>query len=125
MEAVLKERGSCGASRPSEAGFSFGIEEEYFLIDRETRAVAGRMPEGFLAAAKAALGERVTGEFLQSQIEIVTAPQTDMRAAGAELRRLRRDLDAIARACSISPEPAPGNSSTSNSPPPAGRHWPT
>ncbi|MGD9922665.1 MAG: carboxylate-amine ligase [Pseudorhodoplanes sp.] len=76
--------------------FSFGIEEEYFLVDSETGSVTRRMPERFLAAAKAALGERVTGEFLQSQIEIVTAPQTDMAAAHEDLRLLRRRLGTIA-----------------------------
>ena len=76
--------------------FSFGIEEEYFLVDRATMAVARKMPDGFFAAAKATLGEQVTGEFLQSQIEIVTAPQTDMAAAHADLRDLRRTLGAMA-----------------------------
>ncbi len=76
--------------------YSFGIEEEYFLVDRTTMAVARKMPDGFFAAAKATLGEQVTGEFLQSQIEIVTAPQTDMAAARVDLRDLRRTLGAIA-----------------------------
>ncbi len=35
--------------------FSFGIEEEYFLVDSETRAVTRRMPASFFEAAKAAL----------------------------------------------------------------------
>lgn len=78
--------------------FSFGIEEEYFLVDSRTMAVARKMPDGFLAAAKAALGDRVTGEFLQSQIEIVTAPQTDIGAAHADLRGLRHRLGAVAHA---------------------------
>jgi carboxylate-amine ligase len=88
------------SARPVEVlmTFSFGIEEEYFLVDRETMTVARRMPDGFFAAAKAALGERVTGEFLQSQIEIVTAPQTDMAASREELRRLRRTLGEVAHA---------------------------
>jgi carboxylate-amine ligase len=76
--------------------FSFGIEEEYFLVDRTSLAVARKMPDGFFAAAKAALGDRVTGEFLQSQIEIVTAPQTDIAAAHADLRTLRQTLGAVA-----------------------------
>jgi carboxylate-amine ligase len=59
--------------------------------------VARKMPDGFFAAAKVALGERVTGEFLQSQIEIVTAPQTDMATACDDLRDLRRTLGAIAQ----------------------------
>ncbi|HWV51465.1 carboxylate-amine ligase [Pseudorhodoplanes sp.] len=77
--------------------YSFGIEEEYFLVDRTTMAVARKMPDGFFAAAKATLGEQVTGEFLQSQIEIVTAPQTDMATAAIDLRDLRRTLGAIAQ----------------------------
>jgi carboxylate-amine ligase len=77
--------------------YSFGIEEEYFLVDRTTMAVARKMPDGFFAAAKATLGDQVTGEFLQSQIEIVTAPQTDMAAACEDLRDLRRTLGAIAQ----------------------------
>jgi carboxylate-amine ligase len=77
--------------------YSFGIEEEYFLVDRATMAVARKMPDGFFAAAKATLGSQVTGEFLQSQIEIVTAPQTDMTTAGHDLRDLRRTLGAIAK----------------------------
>lgn len=77
--------------------FSFGIEEEFFLVDRETKAVARRMPEPFFAAAKAALGDRITGEFLQSQIEIVTPPHTDIAVAHAQLKALRGALGTIAQ----------------------------
>ena len=76
--------------------FSFGIEEEYFLVDRDTKQVARRMPEGFLEAAKSALGESVAGEFLQSQIEIVTRPHEDVAEARNELRRLRTTLGEVA-----------------------------
>ena len=50
--------------------FPIGIEEEYLLIDPETRSLAGRQPEGFMARCKEILGPRVTHEFLQSQVEI-------------------------------------------------------
>jgi carboxylate-amine ligase len=76
--------------------FSFGIEEEYFLVDRDTKAVARKMPDGFFEAARTALGDSVAGEFLQSQIEIVTKPHDDVAAARAELRRLRNVLGDIA-----------------------------
>lgn len=76
--------------------FSFGIEEEYFLVDSETCAVMRRMPEGFFEAAKAVLEDKVAGEFLQSQIEVVTAPHTDITAARDELRDLRITLGKIA-----------------------------
>jgi carboxylate-amine ligase len=76
--------------------FSFGIEEEYFLVDAQTKSAVRAMPEPFLKEAKAALGGKVSGEFLQSQIEAVTPPMSDMAAARAELRMLRATLAEIA-----------------------------
>jgi glutamate---cysteine ligase / carboxylate-amine ligase len=76
--------------------FSFGIEEEYFLVDAETKAVICDMPKAFLDAAGKAIGRdgggQVTSEMLQAQIEVATAPHTEMRAAREELRHLRRSL---------------------------------
>jgi glutamate---cysteine ligase / carboxylate-amine ligase len=76
--------------------FKFGIEEEYFLVDAETKTVARAMPEVFLKAAKEATGGQVSGEFLQSQIEAATIPHTDIGKARTELRDLRRTLATIA-----------------------------
>jgi carboxylate-amine ligase len=76
--------------------FSFGIEEEYFLVDAETKAVARSMPPTLLPAAKAATGGRVTSEFLQSQIEALTVPHVEMAAALEDLRHLRATLAGIA-----------------------------
>jgi Glutamate-cysteine ligase family 2(GCS2) len=84
-----------------EEHFSFGIEEEYFLVDAETKAVICDMPKGFLAAAKKAAGQaggQVTSEMLQAQIEVATAPHTEMKAARKELRDLRRTLADVAAA---------------------------
>ena len=84
-----------------EQNFSFGIEEEYFLVDAETKAVIPAMPKPFLEAAKKAVRQgnraqenraQVTSEMLQAQIEVAPAPHTDMKAAREELRRLRRIL---------------------------------
>jgi carboxylate-amine ligase len=76
--------------------FSFGIEEEYFLVDAETKVVICDMPKAFLDAARKAVGRagggQVTSEMLQAQIEVATAPHTEMRAASEELRHLRRTL---------------------------------
>jgi carboxylate-amine ligase len=76
--------------------YKFGIEEEYFLVDAETKSVARAMPEAFLEAAKKATGGQVGGEFLQSQIEAMTVPHTDVAEARAELRHLRQTLSSIA-----------------------------
>ncbi len=79
--------------------FKFGIEEEYFLVDAGTKAVICAMPKPFLEAAKNAVattcGGQVTSEMLQAQIEVATAPHTDMTAAREELRHLRRTLAEI------------------------------
>jgi glutamate---cysteine ligase / carboxylate-amine ligase len=84
-----------------EEHFSFGIEEEYFLVDAETKALICDMPKTFLAAAKKAAGQtggQVTSEMLQAQIEVATAPHTEMKAAREELRDLRRTLADVAAA---------------------------
>ncbi len=77
--------------------YSFGIEEEYFLVDAQTKAVMRGMPADFMTAAKSALGDRVSGEFLQSQIEVMTPPHTDMAEARRDLRGLRQKTADIAR----------------------------
>ena len=76
--------------------YSFGIEEEYFLVDAQTKSVARTMHDGFLQAAKDATGGRVTGEFLQSQIEVQTPPYIDMASAREELRKLRQTVAEVA-----------------------------
>src|SRR5712675_198294 len=76
--------------------YTIGIEEEYFLVDAETKMVAEQRPEAFFAAAKAALGPQLMGEMLQSQLEVATVPHRDMAAAHAELRHLRATIAAIA-----------------------------
>jgi carboxylate-amine ligase len=76
--------------------YSFGIEEEYFLVDVQTKSVARSMHEGFLKAAKEATGGRVTGEFLQSQIEVQTPPYVDMASAREDLRQLRQTVAEVA-----------------------------
>jgi carboxylate-amine ligase len=78
--------------------FSVGIEEEYFLVDAATKAISTGRPREFFAAAKDALDSQVTGEMLQSQIEVATAPHVEMATARAEIKRLRRTVGDIAAA---------------------------
>ncbi|MBK8007204.1 MAG: carboxylate-amine ligase [Rhizobiales bacterium] len=75
--------------------YSFGIEEEYFIVDADTKAVQRRMPSAFLAALKTGLGSAVTREMLQSQLEVATKPSTDFLESARELRALRRNVGAI------------------------------
>jgi carboxylate-amine ligase len=82
--------------------YTFGIEEEYFLVDAQTKSVARAMPEAFLNAAKEASNGQVVGEFLQSQIEAKTLPHHDIGTARAELRHLRQTVGKIAAAHGLS-----------------------
>jgi carboxylate-amine ligase len=78
-------------------GFSIGIEEEYLLIDPETRALAKRQPPGFMARCKEVLGDKVMHEFLQSQIEIGTAVCDTIAEARDEITLLRSAVAEAAR----------------------------
>ena len=53
--------------------FRFGIEEEYFLVDAETKSIAQTVPEALFAAAKTSTLGRGKCEFLQQQLEDRTA----------------------------------------------------
>ena len=76
--------------------FTFGIEEEYFLVDAETKLVVRRAPEAFFKSAAAASRGRISREFLQAQVEVITSPHANMADARAELRELRQTVAAVA-----------------------------
>lgn len=54
--------------------FSVGIEEEFLLVDLETRGLAKDPPKALFEACSAALGDKVAHEFLRTQIEINSPP---------------------------------------------------
>lgn len=76
--------------------FQFGIEEEYFLVDADSKSVSRAMPAEFLDAAATATAGQAKGELLQSQIEVATSPHTSMTEALADLRSLRRTVAGVA-----------------------------
>jgi hypothetical protein len=65
--------------------FRFGIEEEYFLIDAETKAIAPTVPDALFSAIKASTLGRGKAELLQQQVEVATEPHVEMVRARAEL----------------------------------------
>lgn len=76
--------------------FTIGVEEEYLLVDIETRALA-QVPAAMMEACKNALGGQVSPKFLQCQIEVGTgicATAADARADLTHLRRTIRDTAA-------------------------------
>jgi carboxylate-amine ligase len=55
--------------------FTFGIEEKYFLVDARTKLAVRSMPETFFKAAEVATDGRISREFLQAQIEVISSPR--------------------------------------------------
>ena len=81
---------------PIAGAFTFGIEEEYFLVEAATKLMPADIPPAFFDAAKAATHGRASTEFLQPQIEVISSPHVSMADARAELRELRRTVAAVA-----------------------------
>jgi glutamate---cysteine ligase / carboxylate-amine ligase len=79
--------------RPS---FTLGIEEEYLIVDRATGDLVPEPGEAFLDSCRQAIGDRVTPEFLQCQVEVGTRPHRRVADAAAELRGLREGVAAAA-----------------------------
>ena len=81
--------------------FTFGIEEEFFLIDRRTRHAAARVPKRFIKTCQSRLGESVTFELQQAQVEIVSPVLSDPAHAKAEMMRLRAGVAEVAQSMGL------------------------
>ncbi len=78
-----------------EPPFTIGIEEEYLLTDAATGDLV-RAPDALLAACRDALGDQVSREFLQCQIEVGTRVCATIGEARADLWHLRRTVARLA-----------------------------
>jgi carboxylate-amine ligase len=86
-----------------EPSFTLGIEEEYLLVDMESRDLAPEPPPALLAKCEEALRGQVSPEFLRSQIEVGTRVCRSLQEARDELIRLRRTVGAIAGEFGLAP----------------------
>ncbi|HEC22138.1 MAG TPA: carboxylate-amine ligase [Chloroflexi bacterium] len=73
---------------------TIGIEEEYQIIDPETRELTSYVQQ-FLNEGRV-LGDQIKQEFLQSQVEVGSRICRSVKEAREEIRRLRSTLCAIA-----------------------------
>ena len=80
-----------------EPSFTVGIEEEYLLVDAETRGLIHEAPPTMLAECEALLEGQVAPEFLQCQIEVGTRVCATVGEARADLERLRSTVASVAR----------------------------
>jgi len=90
-----------GRSAPS---FTVGIEEEYLLVDRESRDVAIDPPRELFAQCQSLAGDGVVeAELLRSQIEVETRICTTVGEARQELAHLRRVASTVAASYGLAP----------------------
>ena len=77
--------------------FTMGIEEEYLVVDRETRDLIREAPPDMMQKCGERLGEQVTTELMQCQIEIGTRVCSTVQEGRDELIRLRRGVSDVVR----------------------------
>jgi len=75
--------------------FTIGIEEEYLVVDRESRDLIKSPPPEMWDSLREVLGPQVTPEFLKAQIEVGTKVCTRVQDAREDLANLRRDLSSV------------------------------
>jgi carboxylate-amine ligase len=83
--------------------FTIGVEEEYLLVDRETRALIIDPPESLMKECEERCGPQVTSEFLRSQIEIGTPVCRNIREVREQLVKLRTGISEVATEHGLAP----------------------
>src|ERR687886_194612 len=76
--------------------FTLGIEEEFQIVDPQTRELRSHVSE-ILEEGKMLLGEQVKPEMMQAQIEVGTGICKNISEARADITRLRSIVSALAR----------------------------
>ena len=76
--------------------FTLGIEEEFQIVDPETRELRSHVVE-FLEEGRMLLGEQIKPEMIQSQIEVGTGVCKNIQEARADITRLRSIISSLAQ----------------------------
>ena len=88
------------ANQPS---LTIGIEEEYLLVDPETRELASDPPHELFEECEKHIPGLVRPEFMKAQIEVGTSVCKNVPEAQAQLAELRRTIGEIAGAHGLVP----------------------
>ncbi|MDC0948105.1 carboxylate-amine ligase [Gammaproteobacteria bacterium] len=86
-----------------EPSLTLGIEEEYLLVDNQSRDLIREAPEGLMSACEDSLPAQVSPEFLQCQIEVGTRVCANVTEARKDLAMLRRGIAKTASQFGLSP----------------------
>ena len=80
----------------TDPSFTVGIEEEYLLVDRQSRDLVSDPPDSLMADCERLAEGRVSPEFLRAQIEVGTRKCATIKEAGQEIVELRQILNQVA-----------------------------
>ena len=87
----------------AEPPFTVGIEEEYLLVNLDTRDVSENPPPALLRECTDRGGSQVSPEFLRSQLEVSTRVCRSIAEARADLARLRSIVVDVSRKHGLAP----------------------
>ena len=87
----------------NEPSFTLGVEEEYLLVDKETRSLVIDPPDTLMAEAEEKFGSQVTSELLRSQIEVGTKVCKNIQEVHEDLVRLRSGIIEVANNHGLAP----------------------
>lgn len=76
--------------------YTIGVEEEYQIVDPETRGLSSAI-ENILKDGKDKLGNQITAELMQCQVEIGTRVCRSLQEAREQIIHVRGELNVIAR----------------------------
>src|SRR5947209_20463312 len=76
--------------------FTLGIEEEFQIVDPQTRELRSHVSE-MLEEGRMILGEKIKPEMIQAQVEVGTGICQNIQEARADLTRLRSIISHLAR----------------------------
>ncbi len=83
--------------------FTLGVEEEYLLVDKESRGLVVDPPKSLLGECEEILGGQVTTELLRSQIEVGTKVCKNIQEVREDLGMLRRTIIDVANRHGLAP----------------------
>ena len=86
-----------------EPAFTIGVEEEYLLVDKETRALVIDPPATLMDEAEEKCGSQVTSELLRSQIEIGSKVCNGVQEVREDLAWLRSSIIDVADRHGLAP----------------------
>ena len=86
-----------------EPSFSIGVEEEYLLVDMDSRNLVSEPAPDLITEFESRLSGHFSPEFLRPQIEIGTSVCGSMREVGEELKHLRGTVARIAGRHGLAP----------------------